>query len=802
MDDLQPGDPGSVGGYRLLGRLGAGGMGQVFLGLSPGGRKVAVKLIHPVHAGDAQFRERFAREIEAAQRVGGFHTAPVVDADPYADPPWMVTAYIEGPSLQEAIRRDGPLPPDRMRALGAGLAEGLAAIHARGLVHRDLKPSNVIMAADGPRIIDFGIARAADATTAITTTGVLIGTLAYMSPEQIRGDPAGPASDVFSLGGVLAFAATGRAPFGSDSTVSIMFRVVNEPPDLASVDDEALREVIAACLAKSPGDRPAVRAILATLGSPGPAPAEPPVHVSPAPAGPPVPASPAPAGSGMSTESPLPPTPTQTGPGPNVYPSPATLLPASAVPPTPMPVRRPGRRRTAFIAAASACVVAAAVIVAVSLIPHSPSGTTGSPGSTTGSPGGTTGPTGAASAVLGSATSGSITWSAPPIAGSGSTDLRNVLVSAFEKQYPKIHVTVASASADTDTDRATLATGISGGASSPDVFLGDVIWPAQFGGNQLAVPLSNYLPASYWSQFAPGLVQGATYQGKVYGSPFFMDQGFLYYRKDLLAREGMSVPTTWQQLESDAVTLKNAGLVKYGFVWEGASYEGLTCNFMEYLTDAGGAVTNSSYTQATLNSAAAIKAVSFMRSLITSGASPAAVTSFQEPQAMSAFAAGDAAFLRNWDYAYAYATYPGYSKLTASQVGVMPLPTFSGQSYPGYSNIGGWNLYVNPHTKDLAADLKFIEFMASPTAQDIMAEQYGLIPTTTAVQDSAAVQAESPVLATVSKTRLVARPSGTPNYPQLSVAIYQEVNAALAGSVSPSAAMSAADQGVQAALSG
>src|SRR5579863_7630845 len=136
MDGLQPGDPRSVSGYRLLGRLGAGGMGQVFLGVSPGGRKVAAKLIHPVHAGDAQFRERFAREIEAAQRVGGFHTALVVDADPYADPPWMVTAYIEGPSLQEAVRQSGPLPPDQARALGAGLAEGHPGVYVAGAAAR------------------------------------------------------------------------------------------------------------------------------------------------------------------------------------------------------------------------------------------------------------------------------------------------------------------------------------------------------------------------------------------------------------------------------------------------------------------------------------------------------------------------------------------------------------------------------------------------------------------------------------------------------------------------------------------
>jgi Protein kinase domain len=269
MGALQPGDPGVVGKYRLLSRLGAGGMGQVFLGVSPGGRKVAVKLIHPVHARTAEFRARFAREIDAARRVGGFHTAPVVDADPQADPPWMVTAYIDGPSLQDDVDQRGPLPPEGVRALGAGLAEGLAAIHASGLVHRDLKPGNVILAADGPRIIDFGIARAVDATTGLTTPGTVLGTVAYASPEQIRGDPAGPASDVFSLGGVLAFAGTGRAPFGGDSAAAVMFRIVSQPPDLAGILDRELAGLIEGCLAKAPGDRPAVPDLLAAVSGPG-----------------------------------------------------------------------------------------------------------------------------------------------------------------------------------------------------------------------------------------------------------------------------------------------------------------------------------------------------------------------------------------------------------------------------------------------------------------------------------------------------------------------------------------------------
>jgi multiple sugar transport system substrate-binding protein len=429
-------------------------------------------------------------------------------------------------------------------------------------------------------------------------------------------------------------------------------------------------------------------------------------------------------------------------------------------------------------------VLAAAAVSALALAACGSSGSSGS----------------SSSSALGSTTSGTIVWSASPITGTGANDTRTVLINAFEKAYPKIHVTLVSASTDTDTNRATLATTISGGSATPDVFMGDVIWPAQFGAHQLALPLSNYLPASYFSQFAPGLIQGATYKGKVYGSPLFEDQGFLYYRKDLLAQYNMAVPTTWEQLESDAKTIQAKAGIKYGFVWEGASYEGLTCNFMEYLTDAGGTVTNAGYSSATLDSSAAIKAATFMRSLITSGVTPAAVTTFQEPQAMNVFAAGQSVFLRNWDYGYSYATTPATSKLTTSQVGVAPLPTFQGQSYPGYSNIGGWNMYINPHSKHVGLDLTFIKWLASNEAQGILATKYSEIPTTTAVRDSQSVINLNPVLAIVGKTRLVPRPAGTPNYPALSTAIYTNVNAILAGSVTPAAGLASAQSQAGSAL--
>ncbi|CAL9351908.1 Serine_threonine-protein kinase PknD [Nocardiopsis dassonvillei] len=263
------GDISRVGPYRLHRRLGAGGMGRVFLGTSPGGRTVAVKVVHPDLADDPAFRRRFATEIAAARKVGGFYTAQVVDADPDGDPPWLATAYIPGPSLHEAVRDHGPLPPDAVAALGAGLAEGLKAVHSQGLVHRDLKPGNVILASDGPRLIDFGIARALDATSH-TRTHTVLGTAAFMAPEQVKGEETGPACDVFALGCVLAFAATGRSPFGEGSAHAVTHRIVYAEPDLSGLP-APLADLVAACLAKDPAARPAPDRVLewaATTTSP------------------------------------------------------------------------------------------------------------------------------------------------------------------------------------------------------------------------------------------------------------------------------------------------------------------------------------------------------------------------------------------------------------------------------------------------------------------------------------------------------------------------------------------------------
>ncbi|MFI6708163.1 protein kinase [Nonomuraea sp. NPDC050478] len=267
---LRDGDPTQIGPYRLHARLGGGGMGQVFLGRSPGGRLVAVKVVRPELADNADFRRRFASEVEAARKVGGFYTAQVVDADTEAARPWLATAYIPGPSLHQAVEEHGPLPLESAAVLGAGLAEGLAAVHACEMVHRDLKPANVILAEDGPRLIDFGIARALDATSH-TQTSTVLGTAAFMSPEQAMAQKVGPPSDVFSLGCVLAFASTGRSPFGTGPVHAVVFRVVHGDPDLRGVP-APLAALVAACLAKDPAARPGLEHVLArltALASPG-----------------------------------------------------------------------------------------------------------------------------------------------------------------------------------------------------------------------------------------------------------------------------------------------------------------------------------------------------------------------------------------------------------------------------------------------------------------------------------------------------------------------------------------------------
>ncbi len=262
--ELESGDPRQVGRYRIVARLGAGGMGRVFLARTPGGRSLAVKVVRAELAEDTGFRQQFAREVATARRVTGVFTASVVDADLEGTPAWLATEYVPGMSLGEAIAKHGAWPEPAVLALGAGLAEALEAIHDAGVVHRDLKPSNVLLASDGPRVIDFGISMT-DEASVLTQTGMVIGTPGFMSPEQLAsGGQVGPASDVFSLGAVLTYAATGSGPFGIGAPHALHYRIVHEQPDLSALPP-ALGAVVARCLAKGPGERPAVADLLEEL---------------------------------------------------------------------------------------------------------------------------------------------------------------------------------------------------------------------------------------------------------------------------------------------------------------------------------------------------------------------------------------------------------------------------------------------------------------------------------------------------------------------------------------------------------
>ncbi|MEU7013455.1 bifunctional serine/threonine-protein kinase/ABC transporter substrate-binding protein [Streptomyces sp. NPDC046385] len=268
VQPLKKADPSSLAGFRLLGRLGAGGMGVVYLARSAGGALAALKLIRAEHAADPGFRARFRREARVAERITGRWVVRVLGADPEAREPWLATEFVPGPSLAEAVAVHGALPEPTVRALGARLADALADLHVAGLVHRDVKPGNVLLALDGPRLIDFGIARVSGAT-ALTATDAMIGTPGFLAPEQARALGAGevgPASDVFSLGCVLAYALTGRRPFGTGAVAAVVYRTVHEEPDLDAVPDTLL-PLVTACLAKDPAQRPTAEDVRDRLGA-------------------------------------------------------------------------------------------------------------------------------------------------------------------------------------------------------------------------------------------------------------------------------------------------------------------------------------------------------------------------------------------------------------------------------------------------------------------------------------------------------------------------------------------------------
>ncbi|MEU4626480.1 serine/threonine-protein kinase [Actinoplanes sp. NPDC023801] len=350
---LRPGDPATLGRYELVGRLGEGGMGTVFLGREPGGRQVAIKMVRPEFAHDAEFRGRFRSEVNRAKQVPPFSTAEVLDADPDHEPPYLVVEYVDGPSLAAEIRATGPLTETAVHGVAVGIATALTAIHGAGVIHRDLKPGNVLFARGGIKVIDFGIARAFEATSQHTRTDQLVGTVAYMAPERFDpadGRPVTAAADIFAWGAVVAFAATGRTPFAAESAPATAMRILTQEPDLNGVPF-SLRGAVERALAKEPGDRPTARELL-DLVLAGATPPLPPALAGPTV---PTPALPAPAPSASALSAPAPSAPAP--PAPEQVPDDAPLAAAAPV--------RPRRRTLAVVATAVAVVLAASAGVLI-----------------------------------------------------------------------------------------------------------------------------------------------------------------------------------------------------------------------------------------------------------------------------------------------------------------------------------------------------------------------------------------------------------------------------------------------------
>ncbi len=389
---------------------------------------------------------------------------------------------------------------------------------------------------------------------------------------------------------------------------------------------------------------------------------------------------------------------------------------------------------------------------------------------------------------------GTIVWLSSPTTLTATDDVRQVLADAFEQAYPSIKVELETGPDSTDRLRSILVSELPAGPATPDVYSGDVVWPQEFARDGLALPLSRYLPASLWRKYSPPgsrraaspLIQAVSYRGQVYAVPYFLDEGFLYYRKDLLKRAGLRPPRSWEQLVHDSRVLKRDHL-PYQFVWQGNDYEGLTCVWTEMLADSAGGLPAGQDVAAELDSPRALKALRFLRRLIVSGVSPRGTSMFQETDTDNAFDSGKAAFMRGWPSAYANAMSTQSAVADPAKVGVMPPPAFRGQRGPGWSVLGGWAIYVNPHSRYLRAGLTFAAWMAGTQAQRIIATQYSQIPGNAQVRRDPAVIATNPVLRAAAGTRLVSRPAMTPGYPRISRAIHAGIHAALPGQFSAAA---------------
>jgi multiple sugar transport system substrate-binding protein len=387
-------------------------------------------------------------------------------------------------------------------------------------------------------------------------------------------------------------------------------------------------------------------------------------------------------------------------------------------------------------------------------------------------------------------------WYVQPL---NSTDIWPDLVEAFNESQSDIEVKLTVGPTNVDTVRGTLSTQIGSGSETPDVYEGDITWPAQFAEAGLAVNLTELFPDSFWERFSPGAIQFAQYEGQSYSVPSWTEAAFLYYREDLLEEAGLPVPETWEELLETSKQIQAAGAVQTGYTWQGAGYEGLTCVWNEVVADAGGSITSADFTEATLDTPAAAKALNFLKETIASGVSPEATVTFQEPETLNEFTAGNALFMRNWSYAWAI-TQDAEQSQVVGKVGMAPLPTFEGESYPGASTNGGGGMYINPHSENLEEAVTFLDWLTDVEAQSLFASVGKVLPANLEAQTPEAQEQVGPVGRVLAELNIVGRPVGTPAYSEVSRAAFQNINAALTGNMSVEEALQSAHDEVTRAL--
>ncbi|MGW8375530.1 extracellular solute-binding protein [Streptomyces sp. ODS28] len=393
-------------------------------------------------------------------------------------------------------------------------------------------------------------------------------------------------------------------------------------------------------------------------------------------------------------------------------------------------------------------------------------------------------------------------WWSFHMAAKNGGDLRTHLISAFERRHPNITVVSTDLPANTDIIRTTLSTTVASGSPRPDVYMGDITWPAQFAHNELALPVGPAVPEGHWQRYPGPLTKALSARGTVYAFPLYLDEAFLYYRKDLLHKHGLRVPRSWEEVARTARRIQRAGDAEQGLLLQGAVAEGLTANTAEYVADAGGSILDPSGTRPTFDSRANERALGYLSELTGSGVLPRAATTFKEQDTMDAFTAGQAVFLRNWSYSWEVIQDPAASKV-AGRAGAMRRPGFEGGATEGNSCLGGWCNYINPHSQERGAAIAFARFCAEEEGQQVLLRHSSYVPALLdALESRAARRSPNPTIALSRKVRLVPRPSQTPQYPQVSKAVYTEVNSLLNGASSPRGALSAAQENLRAALEG